>query len=845
MDKIALIDGNSLLNRAYYATPLFSTKSGQPTNAIFGFLKLLFKILDDLKPEYIAVAFDLKGPTFRHKMYSDYKCTRKSMPDDLAAQVMPLKNLLREMKIAICEKSGYEGDDILGTLSRKFDAHSYVYTGDRDAYQLVDDKTDVFYTKRGVSELYRLNKDNFYSEINLEPRQIVDLKALMGDKSDNIPGVAGIGEKTALTLLTSFGDLDGVYANIESVKGATKLKLLEHKNEAYLSRELATIDRNCPVEIDLADCVAPKKFSHEVKNLFSDYEFRTLLNLDIFEGGQEREEIAYPERLNCRSIEDIRGVIEKTELISVVIEERSFEFFADGKEYFANIMDNLFDDKMPYNDYVDAVKLLFENEKIKTILFDQKQAMHILDGYGVKFLCSAEDVLLCKYLTDFGGAASIDELLDYNLLSKEHKSFGLFKLFETYYQSIKEQGMLELYENMEKPLVSVLYDMEKTGVSVSGEILAELGDKFQKAADICRAKVFEACGQSFNLNSPMQLGEVLYNKFGISAVKKKSTGRFTTGAEVLEKIEGVPIIEDILKFRTYQKLVSTYIDGIKPLIDKNGKVHTTYRQTATTTGRLSSTDPNLQNIPIREDEGRELRKMFVAGEGNVFIDADYSQIELRLLAHFSKSKELISAYEKGIDIHSVTASQVFGVPLDEVTDKMRRNAKAVNFGIIYGISEYGLAKDLNISNEEARAYIQKYFQSYGEVKEYMTANVEKAKSLGYVSTMSGRRRVINEINSPNYNLRQFGERAAMNMPLQGSSADIIKIAMIRVYESLKKHNLKTKLILQVHDELVLESPIDEVDKASEILKYEMENAVELSVPLTVDLHVGKNWYDAK
>ena len=850
MEKLVLIDGNSLLNRAYYATPVFTTSNGTPTNAIFGFTKLLFKILEDVKPEYIVVAFDLKAPTFRHKMYSEYKATRKGMPDDLAAQVEPLKNLLKAMKIAICEKEGIEADDIIGTLSRKFDVHSYIYTGDRDSYQLVDEKTDVYFTKRGVSDLLKLNNENFKEEVGITPSQIIDLKSLMGDSSDNIPGVPGIGEKTALNLLSQFESLEGIYDNVGYLKGSVREKLMNNRELAYLSYKLATIDRNCDLDITLENCIAPVNYGSDVKKIFSELEFNSFTGLNIFSedvATQQDENRVYPEKIICNSYAEISNVIESSNEYSIILDETSAQIYAGEKQYSFKTTNDLMGEGINTDDFAKVLKGVFSNTQNKVITFGCKQILHILKLFNVDFGCKFEDVSLAKYLCD-PNTSSMDlkELCAYYLYDFEYASYALHGLFEQYKIKLEKENMLHLYEDIEKPLLLILFDMEQTGVKVSPEILEELAVRFETRAAEYKNKVFEVCGKEFNLNSPAQLGEILYNKLGLTAVKKKKTGKFSTSADVLEKLKDEnPVVEDILKYRQFQKLISTYIEGFKPLIGKDNIVHTTYNQIQTTTGRLSSVNPNLQNIPIREDEGKELRKIFIPRDGNLLIDADYSQIELRLLAHFSGCKELIDAYNKGIDIHSVTASQVFGVPIGDVTEKMRREAKAVNFGIIYGISDFGLSKNLNIPLATAREYIEKYFATYSAVKEYMNYNVEFAKANGYVSTLTGRKRVIPEINSSNFNLRSFGERAAMNMPLQGSSADIIKIAMINVSNELKKNNMKTKLILQVHDELVLDAPESEKDKAAEILKTEMENAVKLKVSLTVEVHCGKNWYDAK
>ena len=842
-----MIDGNSLLNRAFYATPLFSTLSGQPTNAIFGFTKLLLKILSDIKPEYVIVAFDLKAPTFRHGIYEGYKATRKPMPEELAVQVEPLKSLLSEMGVAMCAKEGLEADDIIGTLSRKFDVHSYIYTGDRDSYQLVDEKTDVCFTKRGVSDLLKLDVGNFKSQTGLAPEQIVDLKALMGDKSDNIPGVAGIGEKTALGLIEKYGSLDGVYEHLDEVKGSLNKKLADGRESAYLSYTLAKIDRDCDIDIRLDECRAPGKFSQGVKKLFVDFEFRSLLNDDLFaEVTENANERQYPPVTTVHSYSDFKISTNGVKVFYAAIDRNKVDLYFNDAEYLLAYRENLLSDGMPHDEYVEALSLVFSDAGNTVVLFDGKSAMHILAEFDVKVECRLEDLSLAVYLCGEAGGETLKELCAVNMFDDAHPAFAVCKLYERYIQTLADYDCMRLYEEVEKPLVKVLYDMETTGVKVSRSELDALGAAYAEKIASLTADIYERCGCKFNINSPSQLGEVLFDKLGLKSGKKGKNGKYSTNADILEKLaESEPVAGMVLRYRFFQKLLSTYIEGMRPFIDGAGLVHTTYNQTITSTGRLSSTNPNLQNIPIREEEGRELRKIFIPREGNVFIDADYSQIELRLLAHFSGCKELVAAYNEGRDIHTLTASQVFGVPQEAVTPKMRREAKAVNFGIIYGISEFGLSRNLGIPFAMAKDYIARYFATYSTVKEYMDSNVKFANEHGYVSTLTGRRRFIPEIKSPNANLRQFGERAAMNMPLQGSSADIIKMAMINVCRRLKDEGLKTKLILQVHDELVLDSPENEAEKAAVILKQEMENAVKLSVPLTVEVHSGKNWYDAK
>lgn len=849
MDKLVLIDGNSLLNRAFYATPVFSTRDGRPTNAIFGFIKLLFKVLSDVKPQYLIVAFDLKAPTFRHKMFDGYKATRKPMPDELAAQVEPLKELLAEMHIAMCSKEGLEADDIIGTLSNKFDVHSYIYTGDRDSYQLVDEKTDVCFTRKGVSDLIKLNAGNFRAEVGLDPAQIVDLKALMGDKSDNIPGVPGIGEKTARGLIEKYGSLDGVYTNLGEIKGAVKTKLEDNRQSAYLSYKLAKIDRNCDIDIDISVCTPPQRFSAAVKKMFSAFEFRSLLKEDIFEevNGAEEGSVNYPELIKDSSAEQFFAAAKAADgRYFVVFGDCCLHVWFGKEEHELSLSASLLDDYLDHGQFVSCLKFLFSDDTNTIIIDDFKSAMHSLAGFGVECRCKFEDLSLIVYLCGESGGETLKKLCDNRMLDYNCRAFCVGMLYEEYKKSLEESGCMRLYEEIEKPLVKVLYDMETEGVTVSSDELEKLGKKYSAIIAELTAEIHADCGCEFNINSPSQLGEVLFEKLGLKSGKRGRNGKYSTNADILEKLaEENPVAGKVLRFRFYQKLLSTYIDGMRPFIGKDGLIHTTYNQTITATGRLSSANPNLQNIPVREEEGKELRKVFIPRSGNVFIDADYSQIELRLLAHFSGCKELIQAYNEGKDIHSITASQVFGVAPEDVTPKMRREAKAVNFGIIYGISEYGLARNLGIPFSTAKEYIERYFATYSAVKDYMNANVEFAREHGYVSTLTGRRRFIPELKSANVNIRQFGERAAMNMPLQGSSADIIKIAMINVERRLQSEGLHAKLILQVHDELVLDCPLEEKDRAAELLQHEMENAVKLEVPLTVEVHSGNNWYDAK
>ena len=866
MEKLILIDGNSLLNRAFYATPVFTTKDGTPTNGVFGFVKLLLKIISDKKPTHAVVAFDVHAPTFRHKEYSEYKAGRKPMPQELAVQMPILKDVLRAMGVCICEQTGYEADDIIGTLAKRFSLQTYVYTGDRDAYQLVDGSTTVCYTKRGVSDLLELSSENFQDEIGLTPSQIIDLKALMGDKSDNIPGVAGVGEKSAYGLLRDYKDLEGVYAHIDEIKGALQQKLIANKETAFFSKFLATILTTAPLELRLEDCLLRKPFPYALKERFVELEFKSLLSMPIFADKEEAQEeapqisaliepastqitVSYAMEFVpiLASFEgDEIGFYRSKNGVHVYLRQPKKEIENECIEYYLPIRTSLLDIGFFEPELYPFFEQIFSG-KYTVYAYNAKEVLHDLYRAGIRSTAKIEDVSILKCLSEgLANTDGLDYCLQYHSLNVEHRAYGVYRLYQIYMGALTEKEKA-LYKDVELPLVQVLFDMETQGVCVNEGILKELSVKYSDELKALTAKIHELAGEVFNINSTQQLGKILFDKLGIGSGKKKAktTKSYKTTAEELEKYVGEhEIIPLILRYRQAQKLNSTYIEGFKPLI-QNGKIHTTYSQINTTTGRLSSANPNLQNIPVRSDEGKELRKLFAASEGNVLLDADYSQIELRLLAHFSGCKELIKAYNDDLDIHAITASQVFGVPLESVTKEMRRNAKAVNFGIIYGISSFGLGKDLGISARQAQEYIDRYFVSYSSVQDYMNQNVESAKEKGYTITLLGRRRVINELKSSNFNVRSFGERAAMNMPLQGSSADIIKLAMLGVSRRLREGGYKAKLVLQVHDELLIDCPIDEQAVVSKILKEEMENAVSLSVPLTVEVGVGKTWFDAK
>ncbi len=855
MKKLILIDGNSLINRAFYATPPMSNSKGVQTNAVLGFVNMLMHLSLEEKPDYMLVAFDRKEPTFRHQMYAEYKGTRKPMPDDLRPQIVLLKEVLAAMGVCCFELAGSEADDIIGTASRKFNVENIIVTGDKDSFQLVNDNTTVYFTRRGISDIDVLNAQNFHEKTSVDPLQIIDLKALMGDKSDNIPGIVGIGEKTALGLINEFGSVENLYENLDSVSGKLHQKIADNKDMCFLSKKLATIDLNVNMPLELEDLKFSMPLPISAKQIFADLEFRTLLKRsELFvspsEEKQESFETAFvPEIINIKDSEDLKKI--NNDVFSFYYSEsknkESFFALSDGiAEYRIKIKEDFFGEGLTYDEAVRLVRPLFEDTSKTAILFSSKQVAHMLDEFDIKMNCRIEDVSIQKYIVNFTGTEETleDVILAYKL-PEATCAYSLFTLNKILHALLEENGQLDLYYDIELPLANVLFEMEKAGFRVDVDILKELNEKYKREINELSNKIYELAGETFNINSPKQLSHILFEKLGLYKGKKK---KVSTSAEVLEEIyDDHEIVPYILRYRHVSKLNSTYVEGFLPQIDKRtGMIHTVFNQTLTSTGRLSSKEPNLQNLPIRDEEGKEIRRFFVPSDSDhVLVGADYSQIELRLLAHFSGCEKLVEAYQRGEDIHALTASQVFGVDIKDVTKKMRRDAKAVNFGIIYGISEYGLAKNVKISPREAKAYIDRYFEGYPNVKEYMDQNVSFAHQNGYVSTLCGRKRYIRDINSSNYNLRSFSERAAMNMPLQGSSADIIKIAMIHVYNRLKENGLKSRLILQVHDELIIDTVISEQPLVEKILKEEMENAVTLRVPLVAEVYSGKNLSEAK
>lgn len=854
MDRLILLDSNSLINRAYYALPNLSTHSGQFTGAIFGYMNMLMKIVSTYDPTHIIATFDRKAPTFRKSMYDGYKATRKPMPTELASQLAPLKEILAAMNIPILEMDGYEADDIIGTLAKRFAVETYIVTGDKDSLQLIDDTTTVLLTKKGITEIAFYDEKMLAVE-GLAPSQIIDLKSLMGDASDNIPGVAGVGEKTARDLLAKYGTLDGVYAHIDEIKGKLQEKLVNSKDMAYLSYDLATINVHSPVEFDDLDKAKFKPvFSEEVKRLLKALELTKIADRMTFDG-EDSESAARQAEVFLPQVKDIDSLDGLGEVISHIIIKGKFAFslsrritVATDEECFNIVIaDNLFGEGINYSEFIDAMKGVFESADIIKVCYDLKNNMHVLSNDGVDIVGAQSDVLLKAYLVDANrNYKSEQELFNaYNLPEGEEAAL-IYYIDNIIDKELEEKNLVKLYQDIELPLVGVLFDMEKQGFSVDVDVLNDLNKKFSAELDGLLSEIMELAGKPFNVNSTQQLASVLFEDLGLKTGKKTKRG-YSTNVDVLNSIKNQhPIVPLILRQRELAKLKSTYLDGMLPLIDSKKKIHTVFKQTVTSTGRLSSTEPNLQNIPIRKSDGKLIRKMFVASEGNVLVCADYSQIELRLMAQFSGDKTMIDAFNNNIDIHRTTASKVFGVPIEMVTDEMRRQSKAVNFGIIYGISDFGLSEDLGVPVYMARDFIAGYFATYPKVKEYMDKCVKIAKEQGYVTTYLNRRRDIPELKATNYNVRSFGERVAMNMPLQGSASDIIKVAMLKVHKALKEGGFKAKLIMQVHDELIIDCPVDEEERVHRLLVENMQNITpDFDVKLIADCSSGKSWLEAK
>lgn len=876
MNKLLLIDGNSIMNRAFYGIPDMTTNDGRHTNAIYGFLNIILKVIEEEQATHICVAFDLKKKTFRHEMYEAYKGTRKGMPEELHEQMPRIKKILQAMHIRIVEQEGFEADDLIGTLSKKGEREGFAVTilsGDRDLLQLATDTVLVRIpkTKHGKTEVEDYYAKNVVETYGVTPLIFIDMKGLMGDTSDNIPGVPGIGEKTAAKLLAEYGDLDGVYAAVDSMK-ASKMKqnLIENKDLAYLSKTLATIKLDCPIPFEFSEATYNDPFNAEAYTLFEDLELKSFYKRFSVE---KKEELTF-ETVLIDEIDGYNALLAKLQKAKEV----SFAWITQDGEALgvavcmdlehvylirfmmfiteAMVADNLLALSRDYQVQLACMhmkKLLsFLDFHEEDAVFDAGLAAYLLQPNQSEY----EYDTLAKVYLDVTLPSEKEmlgkEKLGYFSFEDEkvqkwmaYQAIVPYKIKSVLREKLKKTGMESLYDEMELPCLYALYEMEKNGIRVDGEALHQYGKKLRTRIEELTAEIHAMAGEEFNINSPKKLGEILFEKLGLKNGKKTKTG-YSTSAEVLEKLKNAhPIIPKILEYRQLTKLNSTYAEGLAGYIRADGRIHGKFHQTVTVTGRISSADPNLQNIPTRMPLGREIRKVFIPEEGSVFVDADYSQIELRVLAHMSGDAALIAAYQADEDIHAITASQVFDVPLDQVDSTLRRKAKAVNFGIVYGISSFGLGQDLDISRKEAEGYIEKYFATYGKVKEFLDRTVEDAKKNGYTVTMFGRRRPIPELASSNFMTRSFGERAAMNAPVQGTAADIIKIAMVRVNRRLKKEHLQSKLVLQIHDELIIETKKEEVEIVQKILVQEMMHAADLAVPLLVDANVGDSWYDAK
>ena len=879
--KMVLIDGHSILNRAFYGVPDLSNAQGLHTNAVYGFLNIMFKILEEEKPEYLAVAFDVHAPTFRHELFKEYKGTRKPMPEELREQVPVMKEVLQSMGICTVEKAGLEADDILGTLAKRGEKEGMevaLVSGDRDLLQIASDhiKIRIPKTKGGKTEIEDYYASDVQEAYQVTPVQFIELKALMGDSSDNIPGVPKVGPKTATDLMVQYGSLDNIYAHLDEItKKSIRESLAANRELADLSKVLATIHTDCELDVTWDMVRLQELFTPEAYTLFKQLEFKNLLSRfeeDAVTQNDQKETFRMTSELS--DAEEAFGAAEKTGKAAFLVLEdgradgdfaalalasaadQIWIFIPQGfltKEYLTDKLKNLvkkgvklstFQIKNQYG-YLESD----ETERFFDVLIAAYLLNPLKNDYSIEDIANEQLGLIIQ---------SRQQLLEKLSLVKasqereeafrEYAGFAVYTIFMAeprLREKLRETGMEKLFEEIEMPLTRVLHDMEEEGVEVRPEELKAYGDALVERIEELEHSIHKQAGEDFNINSPKQLGEILFEKMQLPGGKKTKTG-YSTAADVLDKLApDYPIVSEILEYRGLTKLKSTYADGLAAYIGENNRIHTTLNQTITATGRISSTEPNLQNIPMRMELGRLIRKVFVPRSGYVFTDADYSQIELRVLAHMSGDEQLIEAYRSDADIHRITAAKVFHTPFEEVTDLQRRNAKAVNFGIVYGISSFGLSQDLSISRKEAAQYIEEYFKTYPKVKEFLDREVENAKENGYSVTMFGRRRPVPELKSSNFMQRSFGERVAMNAPIQGTAADIIKIAMIRVWKRLKEENLKSRLILQIHDELLVETAEDEMSLVADIMEKEMKNAAELAVSLEIDLHTGKNWYEAK
>jgi DNA polymerase-1 len=864
--KLVIIDGNSLMHRAFYALPNLTNAKGLHTNVIYGFVNMLYKIQEEFKPDYIGIAYDRKAPTFRHEEYPEYKAGRLKMAEEMVEQIPVLKEVIAAMNIKQIEIDGYEADDIIGTVSAfctQKEVSASIITGDRDAFQLINEHVHVFITKKGISEMIEFDREKLMEVYQITPEQVVDMKGLMGDASDNIPGVPGIGEKTALDLIKQFDTLETTLQNYTQVKKNKVRENLEtYRDQALLSKRLATIIKDVPIDIKLEDFQVNEPDNNMLYKHFKELGFKGLLNkLEASVGKQtEQEEPRQTADVEINELDDLKELRDRALLKGSI----AFKLYQESGQVkaFINVDNSIYSFNIT-NDNKADLKQLMEDSRISKAGHDMKQDVLLLKSMDIEINNISFDTMLAAYVLDpskssFGIGDISGELLGEHLEDYKSKEgtpeakysnsvAAIGKLIEPMQQMLKEAEMDKLFYDVELPLLSVLADMEFTGFKVDKAMLAQLGQEFSVQIDILTESIYGYAGESFNINSTKQLGVILFEKLGLPAAKKTKTG-YSTDVEVLEGLlDKHPMIEKILEYRQLLKIRSTYIDGMINVINPvTGKVHSKLNQAGTATGRLSSTDPNLQNIPIKTENGRKIRKAFVpSSEDYVLVDADYSQIELRVLAHISGDEKFIDAFIKNEDIHTRTASEVFNVPIDEVTSLLRNRAKAVNFGIVYGISDYGLSKDLKIPKKEAKIYIENYFSRYPKVKQYMDDIISNAKEHGYTTTLLNRRRYVPEILSRNAIQRGAGERIAMNTPIQGSAADIIKIAMIKVHNELKERKLNSKLILQVHDELLVETHKSEIEEVKQIVKKNMEEAMNLKVPLTADVGAGNNWFDAK
>ena len=854
MKKVILVDGNNLLFRSYYATAytgnIMRNKEGFPTNGLFGFVNMLNKIINEEKPEYIAVAFDI-GKTFRHDEYEDYKGGRNATPDDLKAQFPVAKEILTALGIKYLECPGYEADDIIGTLAKEVDNNkdfiATIVSSDKDLLQLISDEVEVKLLKS--KDYIRMNKQTFIDTYGIEPERMIDLKGLMGDSSDNIPGVKGIGEKTALKLLQEYETVENVYKNIENIKGATKTKLEAGKESAYMSKKIATIYKDAPINTDLEDIKLQQPDTNKLINIYKNLEFHSFLRNITIPKTESKVEVTILDNLDNLNIKD---------KVSINID-------LDNENYhYANILGlSIYNENT--NIYIPASIInnnLKQLENIDIITYDSKKLYVSLKRIGIELSNIKDDIMISSYLLNYNVKDDIaylandlgvniefynkkEELSLQDLATRSlKKAKFIYEITDKLNKDLEDEDLTYLYKEIELPLAIVLAKMEHEGIRVDKQVLKDMGTDINKRLNEITKDIYELAGEEFNISSPKQLGEILFDKLKLPFAKKNKTG-YSTDSSILNKLINYPIVSKILEYRMLSKLNSTYIEGIINTIGPDNKIHTIYTQTLTRTGRLSSIEPNLQNIPVRNEYGRLIRKAFIPEPDSLIMSSDYSQIELRMFAHLSNNQDLIQAFNNNLDIHTKTASDIFKIDIDKVTKDMRRNAKAVNFGIIYGISSYGLSEDLGITPKEAKDFIDKYFETYPGIKEYMNKTIEQAHKDGYVKTIMNRKRIINELNDTNHNIRNLGERMALNTPIQGSSADLLKKAMVEIDKEFTKNNIKSTMLLQVHDELIFNLIQEEKDKVTKIVKNTMENTYKLNVPLLVDIEYGTNWYDAK